>query len=185
MHLAKHLVFLSVGFLFIILPSPVLALTFSVSPAEVKVAHLEPGQEVTFNITISNKDNINHVFTLDTYNPKESERRPGEALFPVSSWISFLQQVDVPANSNAQVKVTIDIPESQEWYDKNWEIWLKVSADEESLVTVNYYIRLLVSTTDLELNTSYRWIIGVIVTIIFFSGYTVYRSRRREEKLDA
>ena len=185
MHLAKYLVFLSVGFLFIILSSPASALTFSVSPAEVKVAHLEPGQEATFNITISNKDNISQVFTLDTYNPKESERRPGEAPFPDGSWISFPQQVDVPANSNTQVEVTIGIPESQEWYDKNWEIWLKVSADEESLVTVNYYIRLLVSTTDLELNTSYRWIIGIIVAIIFFSGYAVCRSRRREEKIDA
>jgi len=41
-----------------LLPSPVLAWSFSVSPPEVEIDNLSPGQVAEFNLTIHNKANL-------------------------------------------------------------------------------------------------------------------------------
>jgi hypothetical protein len=179
---SKYLIYL-VGVLLIVIilfPFPAQAQSFSVSPAEVEIANLSPGEEAQFNLTIRNKEDVNHVFALTTYNPEESERREGRARFPDASWISFSpQSVEVEANSEAKAKVTIVIPPNQKWAGKNWEIWLKVAPEEREFLVVNYYIRLLVSTgEEVEVGTNVGLVVGIVVGILLL-GCVVYYLRRK------
>ena len=160
-------------------PSTALAWRFSVSPAEVKIDNLPPGEEVEFNLIVHNKGNAGHAFSLATYNPEESERRQGRAEFPDSSWVSFPRQVKVQANSEAEAKVKVAIPPEQKWENKDWEIWLRVAPEEKELLVVNYYIRLLVSTgSEAGGGPNIPLVVGIVFGTLL-SGYGVYYFRCR------
>jgi hypothetical protein len=62
--------------LVIFLPSFTLAqdINFSVSPAEVHIDNLPPGEAAEFELTIHNKDEIAHNFTIATFQPPEEEK---------------------------------------------------------------------------------------------------------------
>ncbi len=179
---SKHLVYLAAFLLIVIIlfPFPAQAQNFSVSPMEIKIDNLSLGGEAQFNLTIRNKEDVNHVFALTTYNPEESERREGRAEFPDESWISFSsQKVSVEANSEAKTKVTVAIPANQKWAGKDWEIWLRVYPEEQEFLVVNYYIRLLVSTGgEVVAGTNVRLVIGIIVGMLLL-GCVVYYFRRK------
>ncbi len=171
-------IWLIVALLVVFLPSSVLAWSFSVSPAEVKIDNLSPGEEAEFNLTVHNKDDISHTFILTTHNPEESERRPERAEFPDSSWVSFPQQVKVQADSKAEVRVKVAIPPEQKWANKDWELWLRVTPEDEDLLVVNYYVRLLVSTSSEAKASSHTGlIVGIIVVLLL--GYGIYYFSRK------
>jgi len=68
----KCLVGLTIALLAIFLPSSALAWNFALSPPEIEIDNLPPGEEAEFNFTIYNKDDVNHAFILTTYNPDDS-----------------------------------------------------------------------------------------------------------------
>ena len=169
-----------------LLPSPVLAWSFSVSPPEVEIDNLSPGQVAEFNLTIHNKDNISHTFMLTTHNPEESERRPERAEFPNSTWLSFPHQVEVQANSEAKAKVKVAIPPQQEWADKDWEVWLSITPEDKDFLVVNYYIRILVSTGEggerietASPGTGSHIVLTVGVIVLLLLGCGIYYFRRK------
>jgi len=186
MQQSKHLVWLTLVLLIavILVPAIVQAQSFSVSPAEVEIANLSPGEVAQFNLTIRNKENADHAFALTTYNPEESERREGRAEFPDESWISFSpQSVEVGANSEARTEVTVTVPPNQKWAGKDWEIWLRVAPEEREFLVVNYYIRLLVSTgEEVEAGTSAGLVIGIPVGILLVACVVYYFYFRRKAK---
>jgi len=174
-------VWLIVALVASLLPSPVLAWSFSVSPPEVKIDNLPPGEKAEFNLTIRNKDNISHTFMLTTYNPEESQRRPERAEFPDSNWLSFPHQVEVQGNSEAKVKVKVAIPSQQKWAGKDWEIWLSITPEDKDFLVVNYYVRLLVSTGEgsEEVETSSHLGLIVGITVLLLLGCGIYYFRRK------
>jgi len=183
---SKHLAWLALVLLIavILVPAIVQAQSFSVSPVEVEIDNLSPGEVTQFNLTIHNKEDVNHVFALTTYNPGESERREGRAEFPDESWISFSpQSVEVEANSEAKAKVTVTVPPNQKWASKDWEIWLRVAPEEREFLVVNYYIRLLVSTgEEVEAGTNVGLIVGIPVGILLVACVVYYFYFRRKAK---
>jgi len=164
----------------IFLPSPVQAQYFGLAPAEIELDDLSPGGEAEFNLTIHNKDDINHTFMLTTYNPEEAQLKLGRTEFPDDSWISFSsQQVEVVANSEAEVKVTVGIPLDQKWAGKDWEVWLGVSPESSDLLTVKLYARLLVSTSEkVESGPNIALIVAIAVAMLLL-GYGIYYFRRK------
>lgn len=174
-------IWLIVALVAFLLPSSALAWSFSVSPPEIKIDNLPPGQEIEFNLTIRNKDNISHTFMLTTYNPEESERRPGRAEFPNSNWVSFPHQLEVQADSEAKVRIKVAIPSQQKWAGKDWEIWLSIMPEDKDLLVVNYYIRLLVSTSEggeeVKTGSHVKLIVGIIVLLLLGCG--IYYFRRK------
>jgi len=183
---SKHLAWLALVLLIavILVPAIVQAQSFSVSPVEVEIDNLSPGGVTQFNLTIHNREDVNHVFALTTYNPGKSERREGRAEFPDESWISFSpQSVEVGANSEARAKVTVAVPPNQKWASKEWEIWLRVAPEEREFLVVNYYIRLLVSTgEEVEAGTSVGLIVGIPVGILLVACVVYYFYFRRKGK---
>ena len=153
---------------------------FGISPAEVRIDDLSPGDKTEFQLSIRNRDEAPHTFKLSTFHPQESERREGRAEFPDGSWISFSpQSVEVEANSDAKVEVSLAIPSDNRWAGKDWEIWLKVAPEDREFLVVNYYVRLLVSTGEgLEAGPNPGLIVGIVIAV-FLLGYGIYYSKRR------
>jgi uncharacterized membrane protein len=168
--------------LVIFLPSFTLAqdVNFGVSPSEVRIDDLPPGETAEFELTIHNKDDAPHVFALATCQPPEEERREGRAEFPSDSWISFSSsEIEVLANSETNVTVTVDIPQEQKWGGQNWEIWLGVAAESSDLLSAELYVRCLVSTAEGKSNIVL--FAGVAVAIVLL-GYGSYYYLRRKTK---
>ncbi len=154
-----------------------------ISPAEVRIDDLSPGDKTEFRLSIRNKDEAAHTFELSTFHPQESERREGRAEFPDGSWISFSpQRVEVEANSDTNVEVSVTIPSDNRWAGKDWEIWLKVAPEDREFLVVNYYVRLLVSTGEgLEAGPNPGLIVGIAIAVLLL-GYGVYYFRRRRAR---
>jgi hypothetical protein len=171
--------------LVILLPSIILAqdFIFSVSPSEVSIDNLPPGDAAEFELTIYNKDEIAHNFTLTIFQPPEEERREGKTEFPEDSWISLSsQEIEVAANAEAEITARVVIPRDQKWTGKDWETWLGVAAASSDLLTVKLYVRLFVSTPSaLEARSNVPLVAGIIVGIVLV-GYGGYYYLRRKAK---
>lgn len=175
----KCLICLIVTLSGILFPSSTLAWSFALSPPEIEIDDLSPGEVVEFNFTIYNKDNISHVFILNTYNPEETQLRQGRTGLPEGKWVSFPPQVEVQADSKLEVPVKVAIPPEQKWADKNWEIWLGVKPEDNNLLLVNYYIRILVSTVNVTKSSFHPGLIlGIIIGVVLVS-YAIYYYWRR------
>jgi len=173
--------------LVIFLPSFTLAqdVNFSVSPAEIHIDDLPPGEVAEFKLTIHNKEELAHNFTFTTFQPSEEERREGRAEFPDDSWISFpSQEIEVASNSEANVTVTVAIPREQKWAGGDWEIWLGVAAESSDLLAVRLYARLLVSTNPAADARSNAGLVAGIVAGIVLLGCGGYYYFRRKAKFE-
>ena len=169
--------------LVIFLPSFTLAQGFSVSPAEVHIDDLPPGETAEFELTIHNKEELAHNFTFATFQPPEEERREGRTEFPDDSWISFSSpEIEVLANSEANVTVSVAIPREQEWAGEDWETWLGVAAESSDLLAVKLYVRLLVSTNPaMEARSNAGLVAGIVAGIILLGcgGYYYFRRKTK------
>jgi hypothetical protein len=168
--------------LVIFLPSFILAedVNFSVSPAEVKIDNLPPGEATEFELTIHNKGEIAHVFAFTIFQPPEEERRAGRVEFPDDSWISFSSPgIEVAANSQASVTVTVAIPQEQKWTGADWETWLGVTAESSDLLGVKLYVRLLVSTAGGKSNIGLFAGIAVAIVLLGYGGYYYFRRKAK------
>ena len=173
--------------LVILLPSFTLAqdVNLSVSPAEVHIDDLPPGETAEFELTIHNKDDVAHNFTIATFQPPEEDRREGRAEFPDDSWISFSsQEIEVTANSEANVTVTVAIPREQKWAGEDWEIWLGVAAESSDLLAIRLYVRLLMSTNPAaEARSNAGLVAGIVAGIVLLGcgGYYYFRHKTKLE----
>ena len=171
--------------LVLFLPSLTLAqdVNFSVVPAVVKIGTLSPGEAAEFELTIHNKEELAHNFTIATFQPPEEDRREGRAEFPDDRWISFSsQEIEVAANSQASVTVTVAIPQEQKWAGEDWEIWLGVAAESSDLLAVRLYVRLLVSTNPaMEARSNAGLVAGIVVGIVLLGcgGYYYFRRKAK------
>jgi hypothetical protein len=140
--------------------------------------NLSLGEAVEFELTIHNKEELAHNFTIATFQPPEEERREGRTEFPDDSWVSFSsQEIEVPANSEANVTVTVAIPREQKWAGEDWEIWLGVAAESRDLLAVRLDVRLLVSTSGTNSNVGLVAGIVVVIGLLGYGGYYYFRRK--------
>lgn len=170
--------------LVILVPSSTLgdaaARYIGVFPAEVSIDNLSPGEATEFTLTICNQDEAAHNFTLATCRPLEEDRREGRGEFPNDNWIDFSpERIEVAANSEADVKVSVAVPSEQQWADKDWEIWVGVQAESDDLLTAKLYVRLLVSTGDQAAGNADTGLVVGIVAAAIAIGYSTHYWRRR------
>jgi len=173
--------------LVILLPSFTLAqdVNFSVAPAEVHIDSLPPGEAAEFELTIHNKEELAHNFTIATFQPPEEEMRERMTEFPDDSWVSFSsQEIEVAANSQANVTVRVVIPQEQKWAGEDWEIWLGVAAESRDLLAVRLDVRLLVSTNPVAEGKSNAGLVAGIVVGIVLLGCGSYYYFRRKTRLE-
>jgi len=170
--------------LVIFLPSLALAqdFAFGVSPTEVQIANIPPGQAVEFELSIRNKDEAPHIFTIAPFHPPEDKRREGRAQFPDDSWISVSpREIELPAGSESSITVAIAIPPGQEWASHDWEIWLGVVAQSDDLLALELYVRLLVSTGPAaQTGSDTRLVAGTVAGLLLLGGIVYYHRIRRK-----
>jgi hypothetical protein len=172
------------GFLAALLPLVALAenVNFSVVPAEVHIGDLLPGDEAEFELTIHNKEDTAHNYTIATFPPLQDQTREGRAQFPDDDWIAFSRQrMEITADSQANVTVVVAIPQEQRWADRDWETWLAVTAESSDMLAVKLYVRLLVSTGGTRFSDGLVAGIAVAVVLLGFGGYYYFRGRARPE----
>jgi hypothetical protein len=173
--------------LVIVLPSFTMAQdsSFGVSPAEVHINNLPPGEATEFELTIHNKEETARNFTIATFRPPEEERREVSAEFPDDNWISFSStEIEVAAKSEADVSVTVAVPREQKWAGGDWEIWLAVTAESSDLLAVRLYVRLLVSTEPAAVTRpNIALVAGIVVGIVILGcgGYYYFKRKTRLE----
>jgi hypothetical protein len=175
---------LIVAFLVMFFPFLTLAETvnFSVIPAEVHIDNLLPGDVSEFELTIHNKDEIPHNFTITAFAPPPEERREGRAEFPDTSWISFCPpQITVAASSQANATVTVAIPQEQKWAGRDWEIWLGVTPESSDMLGAKLYVRLLVSTSGMRFSAGLLAGIAVAIVLLGYGGYHYFRRKAKPE----
>ena len=146
MQLAKYLFILIVVVSYISSPASVIAGSYGVSPSEVQLEHLSPGSSYIFEICILNHEDYAQSYTLYLHHPNNSEMREGRITIPDFDIISFPKQVEVPANSDLEIPIGISVPVERDLAGKDWEVWLSISQNSNRFMTINYYIRLLIST---------------------------------------
>ena len=106
--------------------------------------------------------------------------REGRSELPDSKWISFSpEEIKVAANSEGGVKVKVAVPLDQKWVDKDWEIWLSVAPKEKKFLVVNYYIRLLISTSSKVKSGPNLGLLAGVTAAVLILGCGVYYSRRK------
>ena len=172
------------GLLVTIFPSLALAenVNFSVVPAEVHMGDLLPGDEAEFELTIHNKDDTAHNYTIATFPPLQDQTREGRAQLPDADWIAFSRQrIQITADSQTSVTVVVAIPQEQRWAARDWETWLAVTAESTDMLAVKLYVRLLVSTGGTRFNPGLAAGIAAAVVVLGLSGYYYFRRRARPE----
>ena len=171
--------------LVVIMPASVTADTaarsISVSPAEVTIDNLSPGVPADFDLTIYNEEGLARVFVLTVYQPPEESRRDGRDELPDDSWIGLSHtEVEVGAESEASVRVTVAVPQEQAFTGKDWEVWLGVAPQSGDLLAVKYYVRLLISTRHETEVRCGRWLVAVIIMAGILVGYGVFHYLKRK-----
>lgn len=176
----------SVGLIaaFLLMFFPCLALAqdvnFSVIPAEVHINDFLPGDVAEFELTIHNREEAAHNFTITTLPPPKEERREGRAELPDSGWVSFsCPRIEIPASSQANLTVTIAIPQERKWEGRNWEIWLGVTPESSDLLRAKLYVRLLVSTSGTRFDAGLVAGIAVAIVLLAYGGYRYFRHRAK------
>lgn len=165
--------------------SPALAqdFAFNVSPAEMEISRVRPGESVDFQLTVTNIDVVPHVFTITAHHPPEEERREGREALPHEGWVSFSPgRMELPAGSSANVTVAVAIPPDRKWAGRDWEIWLGVAAESTDMLAAELHVRLLVSTRA-EAATPNRILLPVVVAagavLAAWAAWYYFRHRGR------
>jgi len=164
------------------LPSLALAqeVNFGVVPAEVRINNLPSGETTAFNLTVTNNNEITRVFTFSACEPSEEEARELRPGLPDASWLSFSPpEIAVAPGTQANVTVTIAIPQDHKWAGKDWETWLGVAAKSDDLLGVTLYVRLLVSTSGTRLSAGFIAGIAAGAALIGYGSYRYFKRRTR------
>ena len=166
---------------------------------------------VYFDMEIKNNADSDITVHLSAIEPEklyEEEKvnfPGGNTPIPDLSWIHFSEsEVIIPANSNKEIPITIDIPDNPENYNQSWEVW--VYADQVSSggnIQVDYKCRWTIQTpigsntqsqgifSDGEGGINPLAIIGVIVAIVLVTSYILYKkdviniSTKKEKKSES
>ena len=113
------------------------AMGLSVRPGGLLVQYVPLGvtydfyESVRMPLTIHNKDTSPHTYILSTHKPSQVAARrwvKGYLEIPEPSWCWFgKDEVTVEANSKADVKMYLKIPDEQRYYNQHWVVSLGVA----------------------------------------------------------
>lgn len=128
---------------FCLTPQPVAsAAGLAASPAGLLIQNVEPGEAynitevsgVTLNIT--NKDNIPHTYSISAHKPSTVASRKwvrGYLEIADPSWFKLeKEEVRIEPHKTAKIKMFIEIPDDEKYYNQNWSVSLLVKGKTEA-----------------------------------------------------
>lgn len=123
------LLFLFVAGNILLLASPCVRSGVSVSPAKLYITIEEyPLKEIHYKVRVTNPFSYDIRASTRVTNP--FDLKAGYMRIPDLSWIKILPEtLDIPAKSNKEFEVIIDIPEKEKTlhYNESWEAWVIVT----------------------------------------------------------
>lgn len=134
----KKAIFFIIFSLVVILGSGSASSSFSIWPGKLTISMNEdfPDQAVYYKFEVSNNNPYDINITMEVMNPVPYLSNSGYTNIPDLSWVKTNQSVvNVDAGKTKFVDIFIDIPDSQKQlsYNKNWEVWIQVSADAKAV----------------------------------------------------
>lgn len=180
------LLFLFVVGNILLLAAPCVRSGVSLSPAKLYINIEEyPLKEIHYKIMVTNPFSYDIRAPSRVINP--FSLKEGYTRIPDLSWIKILPEtLDVPARSNKEFEVILDIPEKEKTlhYNESWEAWVIVEprplSDKKSasiLIQVQLVVRLFIHTPADTMETQTPLglylligIIGGFVILIIFSS---------------
>jgi hypothetical protein len=150
-----------------------------------ELCDLERGAGIA--LTIHNRSDADRTYALSVHRPSAigNRRVPmGYSDIPDIAWFRFeTSEVSVPARGSARVRMFIDIPEDERYYNQHWSVSLGVKGKPEpgQMLALAVYPRYEIETAPAErseLALRPAGEVGVVPAVVTFSGdNTTHRGR--------
>lgn len=145
----KIQIFIVIFFIMLLFPT-VYAGDTSVSPTKVIIS-MQNGNFTNGNtskkITVTNSLNSTYNVTWYIEHPKPSSMAPNKTNIPDLSWVDVEPKwFEIPPKSKGTFYVYLDIPETQENCNKNWETWVTFKSVEQGFINYEYAVRIYIDT---------------------------------------
>lgn len=120
-------------------PKVICASGLAVSPAGLLIQYVKPGE--TYDITevsgvslrITNKDSVPHI--ISAHRPSAVGAKKwiaGYLEIPDPSWLKpDKEEIRIEANDTAKIRMSIEIPDEERYYNQNWSVSLLVRGKAE------------------------------------------------------
>lgn len=153
---------------------------FSISPPEIRVGGIFPGQSAEFSLIIRNDMASRVSFSISVYNPDEDERRGGYDALPDNSWISFdAGGIEVAPHSSGWVKARVTIPPDESYGGKNYECWVRVTSGKVGIFQYQLNSRVYI-VTGVRFPPTTNWVlIGGSIAAVLIAVGLIWNERRR------
>jgi hypothetical protein len=129
------------------------ALGMRVSPGGALIQGVIPGErlELATPLTIMNDDDQPHEVAVSTLRPSQQSMRPpsGYSEIPDASWVSMSQpEVNVPPKGQATVKMVLNIPAGEGYYNQHWSVVVAVRSKPApgQMIALGLYPRFEIDT---------------------------------------
>jgi hypothetical protein len=147
------------------------ALGMRVSPAGMLIQGVVPGErlELSVPLAIMNDDDQVHGVLVSALRPLDQKMKPpsGYTDIPDPSWVSFSQpEVDVPANGQASLKIILNIPAGEKYFNQHWSVVAAIRSKPTpgQMISLALYPRFEIETAPLAVKPdSGIWPLGALV----------------------
>ena len=120
--------------------------SFGIEPGKVYIDNLYPGAEADIPIVLYNQDDYEVAFEIKVREPDYTET--DYEAFPYLDWITITpDRVTIRSKGQAEVLVTITMPEDADYGGKKCEVWISFMEQETpGMIKIELCSRLLIST---------------------------------------
>jgi hypothetical protein len=162
----------------------------SVSPAEITIS-MENENFINGNtskkITVTNSYNYTYNITWYIEHPSSSLMRSNKTCITNLSWVDVEPKwLEIPSKSSGIFYIYLDIPETQENFNKNWETWVTFKGGKQNfsggVFNLEYAIRVYINTPSIEdkINIPFLEIaILSIVIIVLIAVIAIFNKNKK------
>lgn len=157
---------------------------WSLSPSEIRVDGIHLGEATSFEVTLTNNEDVPVTFSMNAATPDRLRMRPGYTPLPDAGWISFPNgHFRLAPRSTRSVSVVLAVPPEGDWGGRSYEAWLTASSQGLGVIQVELIARLLISTSAAHA-PGRTWLLGgAVLGCVMLAGGLLYAGRRRIRKL--
>lgn len=133
----KKAIFFIVFLIVVILGSGNASSGFSIWPGKLTISMYEdfPDHAIYYTFQVNNNNPYDVNITMEIKDPVPYLKKEGYTNIPDLSWVKINQSVVyIRAGESKFVDVYVDIPDSQKQlnYNKNWEVWIQTTEEQEN-----------------------------------------------------
>jgi hypothetical protein len=121
-----------------------LGINYSVSPGKATIT-MTSFKTYTQTVTVVNSNTLPVTVSLTSILPK-SKPYEGYVPIPLTTWVSGPTSLVVPAKKTVTATFSINIPKSQAYVGKHYEVWIKATTMPMTMFNIEYNLRWMIDT---------------------------------------